>query len=131
MPLPRGRPTPGDPADSFDHLVGAREERLWHGEAERLGGLEIDDQLDPGALVDRQIGGFLTLEDPSGVNADLVKGSREARSIADQAAGSGVITKSIDRRKAVKAGQTVTRVVLALEAGPCSPLPPDAAPGLI
>jgi hypothetical protein len=62
-------------------LVGAREERLWHGEAERLGGLEIDDQLDPGALVDRQIGGFLTLEDPSGVPSDQSWGGirREGR----------------------------------------------------
>src|SRR5207244_3620624 len=31
---------------SFDHLVGAREERRWHFAAERLGGLEIDRQVE-------------------------------------------------------------------------------------
>jgi hypothetical protein len=29
----------------FDHLVGSRKQFVWDGEAERLGGLEIDDQL--------------------------------------------------------------------------------------
>jgi hypothetical protein len=32
----------------FDHLVGAAEQRDRHGDAERLGGLEIDNQLDLG-----------------------------------------------------------------------------------
>ena len=31
-------------AASFDHLVGAREQRRWQAEAERLGGLEVDHQ---------------------------------------------------------------------------------------
>ena len=39
-------------------------------EAERLGGLEIDDQLELGRLLDRQVGGLLALEDATGVDAD-------------------------------------------------------------
>jgi hypothetical protein len=35
-------------AHSFDHLVGAGENRIRHGQAEGLGGLEIDDELEPG-----------------------------------------------------------------------------------
>ena len=35
----------------FDNLVGAGEERLRYGEAERLGGLQIDDQLEFGRLL--------------------------------------------------------------------------------
>jgi len=29
----------------FDHFVGALLEGQWYGEAKRLGGLEVDDQL--------------------------------------------------------------------------------------
>jgi hypothetical protein len=43
---------------SFDNLVGAGEDRLRHGKAERLGGPEIDDQLEFGRLRDRQISGL-------------------------------------------------------------------------
>jgi hypothetical protein len=71
---------------------------LRDGEAERLGGLEIEDQLECGRLLDRQIGRLGALEDLSGVNADLAVGTGEAHSIADQAAGRGVFTPVIDRR---------------------------------
>src|SRR4051812_24893925 len=83
---------------SFDDLVGAGEERLRHGEAERLRGLEVDYQLEFGRLLDRQIGRPLGVEDLSYVAAELVKRAAEARSIADQAAESGEVAKIIDRR---------------------------------
>jgi hypothetical protein len=40
----------------FDHLVGAGKQRRLHGEAERLRGLEIDDELKSGGKLYRQIG---------------------------------------------------------------------------
>jgi hypothetical protein len=56
-------------APSFDYLVGAEQERLGHREADRLGGLEIDDQLVFRRLFDGQVGRFGTLEDFVDVNS--------------------------------------------------------------
>jgi hypothetical protein len=40
---------------SFDYLVGAGEERRGHFEAERLGGLQIDEQLEFVGPIDRDV----------------------------------------------------------------------------
>jgi hypothetical protein len=45
------------------HLVGTGEQRWWHLEAKRLGGLEVDHQLVFGRRLHRQIGRLLALED--------------------------------------------------------------------
>src|SRR5262249_25032103 len=50
-------------AVSFDHLIGAGEQRGWHVEAERLGSLKIDRQIEPGGLLSRQVGRSRPLKD--------------------------------------------------------------------
>jgi hypothetical protein len=45
---------------SFDDLVGAGENRWRGGQAERLGGREIDHELKPGRLLDREVSGPCT-----------------------------------------------------------------------
>jgi hypothetical protein len=51
----------------FDYLVGTGEERLGDREADCLGGPEIDDQLDFRRLLDREVGGFLSLENSADI----------------------------------------------------------------
>jgi len=53
---------------SFDHLVGQREQRRWHFDAERFRSLEVNHQLIFGRLLDGQVGGFGTPEDFVDVN---------------------------------------------------------------
>jgi hypothetical protein len=60
----------------FDHLVGAGEQRLRHGEAEGLSGRQVDHQLELGRLLDRQVGGFGAFEDPDRVYSGRPIGDR-------------------------------------------------------
>jgi hypothetical protein len=46
----------------FNHLVGCSEERLRHSEAEYLGGRQIDDEVEFGRLLDRNVGRFGTAQ---------------------------------------------------------------------
>src|SRR2546429_4647299 len=46
----------------FDHLVGACEQRRRHVEADRIGRLQVDDQLELARSHDREIARFLALE---------------------------------------------------------------------
>ena len=48
--------------DSFDHLVGAEQHAPWDLEAERLGGLQVDDQLELGRLLERDVARLRALE---------------------------------------------------------------------
>ena len=48
-------------AGSFDHLVSAGEDRRRNRQAERLGGIEVDHQLNLYHLLDRQIAGLAPL----------------------------------------------------------------------
>jgi len=41
--------------DLLNHLVGAREQRRRNGDAERPGRLQVDDELEFGRLLDRQV----------------------------------------------------------------------------
>src|SRR5215471_18425665 len=71
----------------FDHFIGAILYRLRHGDAERLRGLEVEQQLDFACLLDRQVSGLLALENTADVPASETIGIDDTASIANQAAG--------------------------------------------
>ena len=55
---------------SFNHLVGAGQDRGWNCEAEQLGGLDVDGKRDLGDLLYRQVGEFLAIEDATAWPSD-------------------------------------------------------------
>jgi hypothetical protein len=61
-------------AASFDDLVGAGKDRGRDGEAERCGRLEVDDKLEGGRLLHRQISGLGSRENA----ADIAPAGRQA-----------------------------------------------------
>src|SRR4029453_5051979 len=100
---------------SFDHLVGEAEQRERDSEAEGIGSLEIYDQLDFSGLLDRQITGLFSFENVPGIDADLTVRVRKAVSIADQAAGHGVLSKWVHRGNRVAQGQCGELLAPAIE----------------
>src|SRR5262249_25683080 len=66
----------------FDHLVCDGEYARRNGEAERLGGVKVDHELELGRLHDRQVGGLGTLENAARVDAGLTIGIGKAGAVA-------------------------------------------------
>ena len=88
-------------APLFDQLVGARQQRLRDGDAERLCRLEIDHQFKFGRRLDRKIGGLLTLEDAINVIRGTAVLVDIIGPIRDEAARSGEVVASIDGRQSL------------------------------
>src|SRR5262245_34940014 len=85
----------------IDQMVGTKLRNAGHRQVERLGGSEIDDELKFPWQLDRQVARFFTLEDPPGVDADLMIGLHQSGSIAHQAAALGVFTPRVGRGQLV------------------------------
>src|SRR5436305_12417272 len=83
-------------AHLLDHLVRNGEHPRRDSEAECLGGVEVDHELEFGGPGDRQVARLLALENPPSVDADLAIGIGKAGSVAHQAAGCGTLAQCID-----------------------------------
>src|SRR6516164_7894511 len=90
-------------AHSLDHLIGAGEDRWRDRQTQRVRRFQVDDQLEFGRLLDRQVGGLLALENAAGVFAGYSGHRGESRTVADQTAGSGKLADKVDR------GDTMSR----------------------
>jgi hypothetical protein len=111
---------------SLDHLVGAREQRWRHVEAERLRGLEVDHQLVFSGRLHRQIGRLFALEDAVDVaggsslrvvNAMANKTSKKSAKVAKKAAVKRVAAKPAKPRKVAPKSQSRKVAKPALLAG--------------
>src|SRR6516162_2168281 len=85
-------------AASFDHLVGDGEHAGRNGEAERLGRLHVNDQLEFGRLLDRQITGLFAFKNAAGMDPDQVESVRKIRSVAHETASLDELASPIQRR---------------------------------
>ena len=66
-------------------------ERVRHHQTERLGGLEVDHQLDLSCPVDRQVARLVALENPPDIDAGPTMGIHQVVAVTDQAAASGIL----------------------------------------
>src|SRR5262245_8838557 len=85
----------------FNDFVGKAEHSWRNVEAECLGGLQVDHQLEFGRLQHRHIGWPLPLEDTAGINAGLAKCVRYAGAVADQATRPGECANAVQGRHRV------------------------------
>src|SRR6516164_2883873 len=101
----------------LNDLVRLGGEIRRHLDAERLGGLEVDDELKSGRLHHRQVCRFLPLENSSGVDASLAIAVGDVSAVTHQAARQREFTPLVDGRNGVSRRQRDNFVALAIEKG--------------
>ena len=72
---------------SFDDLVGAGEQCSRNGQSDRLGGLQIDNELKLGRLLDGQVGRRLATKDAADILRSTSPKVVDSGAVAQQRAG--------------------------------------------
>src|SRR6516164_4687989 len=85
----------------FDHLIGTSLQRLWHGQTEGFGGLEINGEFVLGGSLNRKIGRFLTPKNAIDIIRRLTKLVNPISPIGNKATFGHYVTISIDCRQLV------------------------------
>src|SRR5215813_4222744 len=86
---------------SLDDLVGSHEDGLRNRQAQRLGGLEVDHQLELRRLLNRKIFGLRALQDLVHEDRCSAPDVVDVSTIRDQAAGVDILSEPIHQRKSV------------------------------
>src|SRR5262249_11449279 len=85
--------------ESFDHLVGAQQERFRDRQTKRLGGGQVDDEIELGGLLDRDI----TRLRPAQNLVNIISGApellRKAWPIGHETSPFNVFTSAVHRRQ--------------------------------
>ena len=84
---------------SFDHLVGAREKRIRHGEAERLRRLQVDNELKLCWRLDGQRIWARTAQDPVDIGRRTPVHVDVVDAISNQSADLGEVAERVYRRR--------------------------------
>src|SRR6516164_3897564 len=85
----------------FDHLIGTSLQRLWHGQTEGFGGLEINGEFVLGGSLNRKIGRLFTSKNAIDIIRSLTKLVNPIRAIRNKATFGHYVAVSIDRRQLV------------------------------
>ena len=83
---------------SFNHTVGAQQNGLRNGDAQRLGGLQVDHQLVVGGLLDRNVARLRAFENAGGHVGGPSHGFRLVGVIGDENPASSQIAAQAARR---------------------------------
>ena len=111
----------------LDHLVGGGEQLIGHGDAERPGGLVVDDQLEFRRLHHRQVRGLHVLEDAVDVAGGAPELIDEIRPIGNQTAEVDEDTIVVDRGQLVAGRQLDDQVANRIRPPPVAIRPPFGA----
>src|SRR5215467_7890883 len=90
---------------SLDHLIRPCQQRGRDRETESFGGLEVDDELELGGLLDRQVGRLGTFQDLVHVQSSTLVQIVKLRAVGHEASNLDVLPLAIDRGQAAFACQ--------------------------
>src|SRR3989442_15152436 len=83
----------------LDDLVCPRQHRWWDRQSERLGGLEVDHQIEPHRSLHRQLGWLSTTQDPTHILAATPKHIRQIPPVGDETPRVHVSPVEVHRRQ--------------------------------